>query len=1234
MISSTALLKDLKAQLKAVQEDLQHGAGDSTTTWGGRLQRQYHEAFKRERTGLTWAEWSRNEVEQAAVAWILTTTFVRFCEDNDLLVGATLDGLPVAVGWIAGPGDRTDRAAENQTAFFRTNPTLNLRYWLQEAFGVLAAQPAGAALVDRKHNAVWSAEISQWAASGLIDFWRRTDTAGNLVHDFTDPDLDTRFLGDLYQDLSDHARDTYALLQTPDFIEGFILDRTLTPALREVSLGELRLIDPTCGSGHFLLGAFRRLDEAWAADAPGLDAKERVRRAMDSLHGVDLNPFAIAIARFRLTVAGMLTQGERSLVGLAPMGFHLAIGDSLLGEQGGAPEGQRLFDHGTLDLGIDGTLDDAAKDRDVADAEAGYQYDAEDLGEYTGILTPGRYHVVVGNPPYITVKDKVLNAAYRKAYKTAHMKYQLTVPFMELFFRLAVKGQPGRSAGHVGQITGNGFMKREFGKKLVEDLFAGYHQDNPVDLTEVIDTAGVPVPGHNTPTVILVGRRRNPVGGTVRAVLGVRGEPGQPVDPAEGLVWSEISGHVDDSEYDGTYVTVTDLRRDALKKHPWSLSGGGAGAAMEALAASSDNSLGLGVVRIGFFGVMGADDAFTMVPGVPERLGADDSFRDLTIGDEVRDFVILPGDRAFFPYTSDHDLEGLDSYPEMAQRLWSLRTELGNRATFSKQTYFAEGRPWYEWHQLPKDEGANPWAITFAEVATHNHFAVDRGGKVFKQTAPVIKLSESANEQDHLELLGVLNSSTACFWLKQVSHNKGSGADARGGRQTSAPWEDFYQFGSTKLLQFPLPSTLPGARGHLLDTLGQSLTVSAPRTVVTEVTADDPTWSGDPGWLESRLDKAREEWQSLRERMVFEQEELDWEVYRLYGLIDEDLTYVGARSEADRRLVLGQRAFEIALARKVEAGEDEIAWFDRHGSVPIADLPLHWPVDYRALVERRLALIESDPTIRLLEKPEFKRRWATTPWAKQRDEALRTAILDRLEGRDLWRDADGQPVTRSVAELTDLVAGDGVLRELAIALTGAATQDLAKLLTALAPGEAVPYLAAYRYKPSGLVKFRAWQQVWDLQRREDAGAQVEIPVPPKYVSADFRPGVWTHRGKLDVPKERFVLYPGVGRRGDTTPVLGWAGWDHRDQAFALGGEIARQHELGVGDEELLPLLGGLVELEPWLRQWHSEVDPVFNASPADLVAGLLDEELARLETTREAVTAWAPPVGSRGRKKA
>ena len=76
-------------------------------------------------------------------------------------------------------------------------------------------------------------------------------------------------------------------------------------------------------------------------------------------------------------------------------------------------------------------------------------------------------------------------------------------------------------------ITANSFMKREFGKKLIEEFFP------TVDLTHVIDTSGAYIPGHGTPTVILFGRNRRPVGEQVRAVLGIRGEPTTPDDPAQ-----------------------------------------------------------------------------------------------------------------------------------------------------------------------------------------------------------------------------------------------------------------------------------------------------------------------------------------------------------------------------------------------------------------------------------------------------------------------------------------------------------------------------------------------------------------------------------------------------------------------------------------------------------------------------------------------------------------------------
>ena len=93
-----------------------------------------------------------------------------------------------------------------------------------------------AGLFDEAHNPMWTVTPSHDAAKALLAFWRRRAESGEIVHDFTDPDWNTRFLGDLYQDLSEHAKKTYALLQTPEFVEEFILDYTLTPAIEEFGL--------------------------------------------------------------------------------------------------------------------------------------------------------------------------------------------------------------------------------------------------------------------------------------------------------------------------------------------------------------------------------------------------------------------------------------------------------------------------------------------------------------------------------------------------------------------------------------------------------------------------------------------------------------------------------------------------------------------------------------------------------------------------------------------------------------------------------------------------------------------------------------------------------------------------------------------------------------------------------------------------------------------------------------
>jgi hypothetical protein len=419
--------------------------------------------------------------------------------------------------------------------------------------------------------------------------------------------------------------------------------------------------------------------------------------------------------------------------------------------------------------------------------------------------------------------------------------------------------------------------------------------------------------------------------------------------------------------------------------------------------------------------------------------------------------------------------------------------------------------------------------------------------------------------------------------------------------------------------QFPLPDGSPLELATRLDRLATELQQVRSSVVAAKAM---PT--------RAVLDEARAEWERIRAEMISAQEELDWEVYGLYGLLGDSAADLVGAGITKPPLRLGQRAFEIALARQVAAGEAQTEWFVRHQSTPITELPAHWPVDYRALVGRRLATCASDPYLHLIERPECKRRWASPPWEEIESDALRDWLLDRMENQALW--FTPVPAMRSVADLANVLRTDADF--VTVAGLYARDADLADVITALVRDQHVPFTAAFRYTESGMRVRAQWEQTWALQRREDAGEKVgQIPVPPKYRQGDFRDlAYWRSRGKLDVPKERFISCPGASRDGAL--LLGWAGWDHLQQAQALTAYIAERRELDAWDtERLKPLLAGLAEVLPWVAQWHQEVDPDFGVRPADAYGAFLDEQLLQLGLTRADLTTWRPEPAARGRRR-
>ncbi|MFI4847875.1 MAG: BREX-2 system adenine-specific DNA-methyltransferase PglX [Gimesia chilikensis] len=1237
MINRSALLSDLQKLLKRLEADLlERSDSADVPAVGETLRAEYEQARTAERTAQNYEDWRSDAITQAAAAWVLSAVFVRFLEDNQLIEPPR----------FSSPGDQLQRARDERELYFRAHPTETDREYLLAVFDELATLP-GTREVFGDHNPL--RELPQWlsgdAAGELLTFFQKIDAnAGGLVHDFTDADWDTRFLGDLYQDLSEAARKKYALLQTPEFVEEFILDRTLEPALDEFGLDAppvtdaqgtavtpagFRMIDPACGSGHFLLGTFPRLLDRWYRKEPGGKVRDLVQKTLDSIHGVDVNPYAIAIARFRLLLKAMQACDIHQLKNAPAFTLHLACGDSLLHSP--LRGGQQVFD---FELTSD-------------DAECEHAYQSEDLPALKQTLRSGIYHAVVANPPYITPKDRQLNQRYRTRFESCHMKYSLAVPFLERIFRLAVTG------GFTGQITANSFMKREFGKKLIEQFLP------QIDLTHVIDTSGAYIPGHGTPTVILFGRHRKPVTSTIRTVMGIRGEPSTPKDPAQGLVWSAIVDQIDRVGSESEFMSSADSGRDLFHQHPWSIGGGGASELKEILEEKANATLINRAKHLGIVAVNGEQELYCLPKEKLDRTKVE-SFLPLVLGDEVRDWVLTDTGYAPWFYDKEFKICNINNSPFALKLFWSYRSSISHRRRFGKPM-IEQGMTWYEWQELYIDKLKTQLTITYSEISTHNHFVLDRGGKVFNRTAPVIKLPEDATENDHLAILGLLNSSTACFWMKQVCHNKGSSVDQHGARQRTDPFEDFFAFNGTKIKQLPIAKSSPLHITKDIDELVKKLRLSCPLETINQFTIDNQTRADSETTLERTLKNAYDKYQRILGLMIFLQEELDWKCYQLYGLIDEDLTYQGEPFP----LAFGERTFEILLARKVARKVvSPTTWFERHNAQPLTEPPEHWPEDYRELYFRRHDVMQDNKNIGLIEQPEYKRRWNTEPWESQVERALRNWLLDRLERYfdfDGRMNPEGTPTAEidiqliSIAQLADIARRDPQFLEVGAVYRDDSAFDVQRLIDELVHAEQVPLLPILRYKPAGLRKRAEWEQTWELQRREDAidartqlpeddpqyltpqaaqdlkQAEVgDIPVPPKYKSSDFLStgGVryWALRGKLDVPKERWISFPHC-EGPDGTPVIAWAGYDHLQLARAISAYFVEVQEQfgGRDDPRLIPLLACLEELLPWLKQWHHDLDPEFNQRMDEVFAGFLTTEAKALDMTIDQIKNWQPP---------
>jgi hypothetical protein len=439
-----------------------------------------------------------------------------------------------------------------------------------------------------------------------------------------------------------------------------------------------------------------------------------------------------------------------------------------------------------------------------------------------------------------------------------------------------------------------------------------------------------------------------------------------------------------------------------------------------------------------------------------------------------------------------------------------------------------------------------------------------------------------------------------------------------GSEANATPFLVRYAFDGTKLGRLPIPlGLLDPPSPTLVQAAREICSLQEARSAITAEHA-----------RANRLnlrDAAAERTELLRQQVAL-QEKIDVEIYRLFDLPGADLLRVPAGP-----VMMGTRAFEGVIAQG-SGDSGDATWFRWHDLTPPPSGKDRG--DVQALRNATSTAQAAGLRLGLLECGSSKRRWLQpagkaaqeleTDAKVLRDQA--TSALDSLVESAVARE-NGPQVLRSA----DLDLAEDWLS--ACKLAG--IEDEGRPASILET-ESVPFLAMFRFLEPGLEKHQVWQSTWDLQRREDAGESVgEIPVPPKYAQKDFRSATyWRLRGKLDVPKERFISYPGCESDKDNEPVYGWAGWDHAQRAQALAAlYVDRKDNEGWSPERLQPMLAGLLELLPWVKQWHPDPHPDTGEPFGDFLQDFLEGECHALGFTYDDLRAWRPPKKTKRKKK-
>jgi TaqI-like C-terminal specificity domain/N-6 DNA Methylase/Eco57I restriction-modification methylase len=285
---------------------------------------------------------------------------------------------------------------------------------------------------------------------------------------------------------------------TPRWVVDRVVSATLDPLLADRqtprAVANLRILDPACGSGSFLLGALDYLI-AWheryytehpkeAPDNHYQDLSGRERLTTDAkaqivtncLYGVDIDPQAVEVAQMSIYLK-LLEEETRATLTHQPRLFHRALLPDL---RHNIRSGNSLLDTSHISGQL---LYDEAMRRRINPFD--WQDNVYGFGRI--FAESGGFHAIIGNPPYTRVqvlrRDRPEECeAYSAQYASGAVgSFDIASLFVERGLSLLRQGRSHDRGGRLGFIISRQFVETDAGRPLRRCLAEGRHVSQIVD---------------------------------------------------------------------------------------------------------------------------------------------------------------------------------------------------------------------------------------------------------------------------------------------------------------------------------------------------------------------------------------------------------------------------------------------------------------------------------------------------------------------------------------------------------------------------------------------------------------------------------------------------------------------------------------------------------------------------------------------------------------------------------